>query len=56
VTCNILVKPLINLFHGERGANKWRTVLTQSAALKSNKKQVKKVIMETMQYFKELNP
>ena len=51
----MLVKPLINMFAGEYESGKWRKVLTQKAADKSNYGQVQKVITESVQAFKELN-
>jgi hypothetical protein len=56
LTCNVLVKPLIHLFAGEFESAKWRQKLTLEAADKANECKVEKVIIETLEYFKELNP
>jgi len=44
------------LFAGEFESAKWRQKLTLLAADKANECQVQKVILETLEHFKELNP
>lgn len=56
MTCNVLVKPLIHLFAGEFESGKWRQKLTLLAADKTNECMVEKVILESLEYFKLLNP
>ena len=52
LSCNVLVKPIIQLFAGEYKGGDWRQKLTLSAADKQNECQVGKVIIETLDYFK----
>lgn len=56
LTNNILIRPLIHLFTGEFEGAKFRGQLTSTAADKSNVNQVKKVILQTLEAFKSINP
>ena len=56
LTCNVLVKPIIHLFAGEYKSADWRQRLTVAAADKQNECQVGRVIVETVDFFKALNP
>jgi len=47
---------LISLFAGEHDGSKYRAFLTSEAAKKSNDNQIKKVILDTLEYYKKLNP
>lgn len=53
---SVLVKPLINLFSGEYEGGKYRRKLGEKANDKAFKGQVKQVLMETLDYYREINP
>ena len=53
---SILARPLVHLFNAEPFCAKFRRVLTEKCGLKSNKGQFGKIMEETLDYFRELNP
>lgn len=55
LTNGILIRPLINLFNGEYGSGDYRKFITINSADKKNAGQCKKVILETLEYFKTIN-
>eukprot|EP00347_Sterkiella_histriomuscorum_P020914 403335975 len=52
----LLVKPVINIFSGEYEGGKFRKCLSDNAIKKIYKGKVKEVLLETLEYYKEINP
>jgi hypothetical protein len=51
-----LLRPILHLFSKEYEGGKYRKFLTGRALAKENKGKLKKVIEETIDYYKEINP
>ena len=56
MSCNVLIRPIICLFTSEYQGVQWRKLICDNAANKQNVGQIRKVITEVVEQFRELNP
>ena len=53
---SVLIRPIICLFTSEYQGVQWRKLICDHAAQKQNAGQIKKVISDVVELFRELNP